>query len=332
MLKSGAPEVPEVYKVKAETGQFAAFWLSDDGRTMNLFLPGDMWEKYKQYDLSKWESLRDSYSKGHKHNLEAFNETVNAAWHFLALNSVFIDKSKVEPSTIAPGIYFPRIWRGFGSETCLETYNAVCPSREYGAKHLRSATAASSLFDYLVEIFRHVEPAAENFSTFSHKIRELLILICTEIEAGWRGVLLENGYSTKGNLNTNDYVKLLPVLRLKDWKVVIKDYPDVGTLAPLDTWNATSPTLTLPWYDAYNAVKHDREASFNKATFKNLLDAAAALHITQAAQWGPEIFSQMHDNRFSPFWITYIPTIAAADIYIAPLEKGAPMTAKPYFG
>jgi hypothetical protein len=324
--------VGAVYKVKADSGQFAAFWLSDDGRTMNLFLPGDMWEKYKRCDMSEWESLRESYSKDPKHNLGAFTETINAAWHFLALNNTYIDKNKVELSAIEPGVYFPRIWRGFGSESRYESYSAVDPRDEYGAKHLQSATAASSLFDYLVEIFRHVEPAAENFPTFSHKLRELLILVCTEIEAGWRGVLLENGYSTKGNLNTNDYVKLLPVLRLNDWKVVLKDYPDVGTFAPFDTWDASAPTLTLPWYDAYNAVKHDREASFNKATFQSLLNAAAALHIMQAAQWGPEIFSQMRDNRFSPFWITYIPTIAAADIYLAPLEMGQSMTAKPYFG
>lgn len=323
--------MPEVYKVKADSGQFAAFWLSDD-RTMNFFLPGDMWEKYKRYDLSEWESLRDGYSKDPKHNLAAFNETINAAWHFLALNNTYIDKSKVEVSTIEPGFYFPRIWRGFGSESRYETYTAVDPRDEYGAKHLQSATAASSLFDYLAEIFRHVEPAAGNFSTFSHKIRELLILVCTEVETGWRGVLLENGYIAKGQLNTTDYVKLLPVLRLQDWKVVLKDYPDVGDLSPFDGWAATAPTQSLSWYDAYNAVKHDREASFHRATFKHLLDAAAALHIMQAAQWGPEIFSQMHDNRFSPFWITHIPTIRAADIYMAPLEKGAPMQAKPYFG
>jgi hypothetical protein len=324
--------VPEVYKIKADSGQFATFWLSDD-RTMTLFLPGDLWEKYKTYDLSGWESVRESYSKDATHNLGAFNETVNAAWQFLALNSVYIDKSKVELTAIEPGNYFPRIWRGFGSEAQYDSYSAVDPRDEYGPKHLQSATAASSLFDYLVEIFRHVEPAVGNFPTFSHKIRELLILVCTEVETGWRGVLLENGYVTKsGQLNTTDYVKLLPVLRLQDWKVVLKDRPDIGPLSPFDGWSSTAPTQSLPWYDAYNAVKHDREASFHRATFKNLLDAAAALHIMQAAQWGPEIFSQMHDNRFSPFWITYIPTIPAADIYIPSLEKGVPMKAKPYFG
>jgi hypothetical protein len=71
--------------------------------------------------------------------------------------------------------------------------------------------------------------------------------------------------------------------------------------------------------------------AFSQATLENLLNAAAALHIMQAAQWGPEIFSLMHDNRFSPFWITHIPTFSTAEIYLPPLERGAALTPICYF-
>jgi hypothetical protein len=206
--------MPDVYKVKALSGQFAAFWTADE-YTLDLFLPSDPWEQYKRCNLAEWEALRESYNT-EEHKLDSYNETINAAWHFLAMNNHFIDKSEVELSSIEPGKYFPRIWRGFASEHSFGTYCAVDPRNEYGAKHFQSATAASSLFDYLVEIFRHIEPSYSNFKAFGHKVRELLILVCTEVESAWRAVLTENGYSSRSHFNTTDYVRLLPVLRLKD--------------------------------------------------------------------------------------------------------------------
>ncbi len=319
--------MPDVYKVIARNDRFAAFWKADED-TLMLFVPSNPFEQYIRCNLSDWRSI--NYDRI-EHQLDLYNDTINAAWHFLGLNQVFVDKSKVELSSIEPGTYYPRIWRGFVSEHSSEIFNAVNPRLEYGSKHVQAATAASSLFDYLVEIFRHVEPSAVNFEAFGHKIRELLILVCTEIEAGWRGILTENGYTQSARLSTKDYAKLLVPLRLKLWEVTLKEYPDLDPIVPFETWDASAPTQSLFWYDAYNAAKHNREAEFPKATLKNLLNAAAALHIMQAAQWGPEIFSLIHDNRFSPFEIAKLPAFDAAEIYVPALDESDALTPIHFF-
>jgi hypothetical protein len=105
----------------------------------------------------------------------------------------------------------------------------------------------------------------------------------------------------------------------------------LGEFKPFAQWNDTAPTLTLPWYDAYNAVKHHREAAFSKATLEAVLNAAAALHIMQIAQWGPEVFELLHENRFSPFGVTAAPTINLAEIYMPGLDNDRSMSKGHYF-
>ena len=43
---------------------------------------------------------------------------------------------------------------------------------------------------------------------------------------------------------------------------------DMGELAPFALWEEARPTGSLAWYDAYNAVKHDRERNFSRATLE----------------------------------------------------------------
>lgn len=207
------------------------------------------------------------------------------------------------------------------------------PCREYGSKHIQSVTAASSLFDYLIEIFRHIEPSKGNYQTFGHKIRELLILTCTEIESNWRGVLEENTKEKNPNqiYSTNDYVKTKEPLHLGEWAVSLKDYPDLDLFLPFNGWDNSKPTQSLSWYNSYNSIKHNREAEFSKATLKNLLDAMAALHIMQVAQWGLEIYSMLHDNRFSPFQVEQYPTFQTSELYMPSIDGKESLTAGLYF-
>ena len=47
----------------------------------------------------------------------------------------------------------------------------------------------------------------------------------------------------------------------------------------------------LPWYDAYNATKHDRHTAFKRATFEQMLDAVCGCLALLSAQFLDEDFS-----------------------------------------
>ena len=48
----------------------------------------------------------------------------------------------------------------------------------------------------------------------------------------------------------------------------------------------------MPWYQAYNASKHNRQKEFEKANFGNLIDSMCGLVTILSAQFRTEDFSQ----------------------------------------
>src|SRR5262249_20742332 len=126
-------------------------------------------------------------------------------------------------------------------------------------------------------------------NVFGIRQRELLLLSCTEIESGWRAIFRENRSNPAAplaRLTTNDYVKLKDPMRLDKWSVQLAYFPQFGTLSPFSGWDDRKPTASLPWYDAYNTVKHDREGSIQYATLEHVLSAICGLYVTVVAQFG----------------------------------------------
>ncbi|QEL56743.1 hypothetical protein [Chromobacterium paludis] len=225
---------------------------------------------------------------------------------------------KIYKSKLSCGRYFRRVWRGiFRPMNPNLNYNPIHSHRIYQSAYTNSLVASESLFLSLREIFKNIEPSTNNLNTYSHKIRELLILACTEIEASWKAVLIENSSKKESRYKTNHYFKTKDLLKLDKWSVHLKDYEHLGVLTPFKDWNETNPTRSLEWYDSYNAVKHDREGEFERANLKNLLNAMAAMHILLCAQWGPQTFHLLYENRYSPFHTNSIPDFSLADLYVA---------------
>jgi hypothetical protein len=145
------------------------------------------------------------------------------------------------------------------------------------------------LLDRLDELFLYIEPSAASLRTYSHKTRELLILACTEVENLWTRYMHDakaapingRGYTT------NDYVKLVNKLYLREFQITLKAFPSVQPSRPSDGWTADQPTRSITWYDGYNQTKHDRRTHFNKATLKNCVDAVAANLAMFSARFSP---------------------------------------------
>ncbi|MGY2313127.1 hypothetical protein ACW9I6_00405 [Pseudomonas sp. SDO5522_S412] len=225
---------------------------------------------------------------------------------------------------LKPGQYYPRIWRGISlDDGWSNNYDQLSPRNIYGRTYLESVVATESLLLEVKDLFRVVEPNRANDLCYGHRLRELLILLCTEVEACWAGVLRSNQLAeeAKGRYSTKHYVRVGNPLRLTEWKVELKDYPG-RVFQPFKYWNVLLPTASINWYDAYNKVKHDREGCFSSSTYRSVLDAAAALHILQVAQWGPQVFDMMRANRFSIFYTVEAPIIHLSEAYLAsPVES-----------
>jgi len=162
----------------------------------------------------------------------------------------------------------------------------------------------NSISNYLSTLFDYVEPESSNLSTYSNKIRESLILACSEVEYLFKKFLNDNNYSGPQRLSTNDFVKISPHLKLKDYTVKLKQFPSLGVFAPFASWNDAQPTASLNWYDAYNAVKHDRGGNKNRGDLEMLINSIAAIHILLEAQYGEHIFDAPMRSKHESIFVT----------------------------
>jgi hypothetical protein len=180
--------------------------------------------------------------------------------------------------TTGVGEYHPRIYRPtYGLD--FARHPAAIASRRAGAQVLRQ----------LETCFEAIEPVAANLATYGHITRQVLVLACMDVEAAWKAVLRANGAGDRKRAKTNHYIRLLEPMALAGWGVTFTDCPDLPTYTPFANWDAKSPSASLPWYDAYNAVKHDRETDFPRATLEAAINACAASIIMLVAQFGPDV-------------------------------------------
>ncbi len=181
------------------------------------------------------------------------------------------------------GHVYPRVWRN-GPRAEFERIGVTPEMIAIHEAERSAAFALRRLMRDLDDVFDVVEPSPASLGVHGHLLRDLLLRACTEVEAAWKGILRANGRKSDGT-STRDYVTLLGPMKLDEWKVRwthfdIEHQPFLG-------WSSTAPTTTLRWYDDYNAVKHDREAAFARASLRSVMDAIAAVYVLFSAQFGP---------------------------------------------
>lgn len=229
---------------------------------------------------------------------------------------------EVVKTKLRPGEYHPRIWRQKSSfDICTVNVNrSMKLGSRYEREFIAMIQAVSNLFVQGAEVFRYVEPSPDTDRAFGHRIREVLILACTEVEAAWKSVLAFNRRLSHDRPNTKDYVALLPIMRLNEWEIRLTNYPSYPTFKPFGAWSPNKPTQTLPWYDAYNSVKHDREMKFSDARFDYMIQALGACFVMILAQFGiPAAYA--HDMHYpSLFSIVEEPNWPLSEQYVKPFS------------
>lgn len=173
------------------------------------------------------------------------------------------------------GIKKKHIWKPFIQQEISKELDFTIPEL------CRAKRDLGILLQKLQEILLYVEPSVEGLQTYSHKIRELLILACTELESSFKSYKLGN------NKTTNDYVKILDSVNLAKCKISLVGYTNPYKCCPFEHWNSGDPTQSIPWYDAYNKVKHHKDSSFYLATLENCINAIAANVIMFVIRYSP---------------------------------------------
>lgn len=207
------------------------------------------------------------------------------------------------PMELPQRTYYPRMARPELAQP--DAQRACLPNASDHTNELASLRGQLvTLMRMLEEICQTVHPGPKTFETYGHAIRNLIILASTEAETHWRAILTANGV-TKPRYITNDYVKIAIPMRLGEYAISLPYYPWLAPLRPFAGWGAGSaPTQDLPWYDAYNKVKHDREAEFPEAKLIHAFNAVVGCAVLLIAQFG-----QMEAFRWrAEFGWFFVPT------------------------
>jgi len=125
-----------------------------------------------------------------------------------------------------------------------------------------------------------------NLEVFSMYLAELVLRIGQECENVGKSLAKELGLSPpSGLIEDLNFPRLGTLLcttvPLKTKTVEVRwIYQSLTNklLSPFDSWS-TGTSTNPAWYVAYNGLKHDRNANFRQATYRNVLEGLAGLFI-----------------------------------------------------
>lgn len=216
---------------------------------------------------------------------------------------------------LAPRQFYPRIARPSAQRP--SDFPRIPVIRHSDTNFIAIARSQlTALMRQLDLICQTVHPSEDTFNAFGHSIRNLLILACTEVETHWRGILAANNFM-KEQYNTNQYVLLQDAMRLGDYAVEFPSFPWLGPIRPFEDWGTSGkPSQDLGWYAAYNAVKHNRENEFNRATLRRVFEAVSASVIMMVAQFGSIVGLGQNTELESFFHLSSSPVWPVSHAYL----------------
>ncbi|MBS4764931.1 hypothetical protein KG007_01755 [Alistipes sp. kh20] len=205
----------------------------------------------------------------------------------------FWEQFQIVKAPLGAGEYYPMVFRPILNKDGIsnvyidslndgENYPLYGPNYTYYRNKLPQFEL---LIDELTNVFKVIEPIPDNKNTYGHQLRNILILACTEVENLLKSFLKVHGYPKDGNLSMTDYWLVNNYLHLSKTHSYFFRYNSWGFARPFVAWEAAEYT-PLPWYAAYNRVKHDRESNFKEATLENAVLSVAAVGIILVMMFG----------------------------------------------
>lgn len=240
----------------------------------------------------------------------------------------FFSGAKFHDLHLAPGEYFPRMARPFGAKHLAELTPSPMPDLSVSPggnpdkspkaleERVTSTGQLHALIVQLEQVCRVIHPKIDNFSTYGHELRSILLVACTEVEAQCKSILRANGKKEDEARNMSDYFVLNEAMKLDQYVVSLSYYPWLAPLKPFDGWLYDKSSKSLSWYNAYNQVKHDREACFSQATLGNALSAVTACFVMLCGQYGKDFALSGEAGERAFFNLIGAPDWPPGEVYI----------------
>lgn len=189
----------------------------------------------------------------------------------------------IRQTIFQPGQCFQRLWRP-GIDGLQPVQSTLAPSA--GAL-TQAAISLSLLLERLAALSQYVDLDERNLGVFSQQLRELLLLACIDVEVSFRAMFSLSVPETTedSRLTTGNYFRICEPFFLREYEVKLRHFPTLPGFRPFLAWDAARPTASLPWFSAYNAIKHNREGALHRATLGACLNALAAAAILYCAQF-----------------------------------------------
>lgn len=301
----------ESYTFELKNNVFGYF--QKEGNDCFIYIDAGPYSKVNYHQWSHWLRGENNYNETYPDAID--NDQVSKAIGYFSWKQAY-DYCPYYPIVInlsqktESGTFSPRINRG---EPNLFSHHYA------NTQMLDEIRAFSNICNSLNELFNHIDPDTLNLNCFGSKIREILIIACTEVEYLLQNFLVDNKYPSTTRFSTNDYIKSLSLLKLNNYSTKLVFYPQLQEWSPFSDWDVTHPTVSLVWYDAYNAVKHNRGVNRQKASLKTVIDAVAAIHILLEAQYGQEIFNSPTQSNFYSIFKTVQHPIFSVDELQCPI-------------
>ena len=190
-----------------------------------------------------------------------------------------IKKMKSKVGEVKKGIWEPGLYYA------NEIYNSLDISEK---ESLEERQSLYMIIKKLDDILLYIEPSDKSLKVYSHELRNLLILSCTEVENQMVSLLKKRNITPiRSKYQMNDYVKLIGMTDIKKYKIIFKNYDILKNVIPFKSWSLNRPSQSLKWYNAYNLTKHNRSENFSQATFLNVINSVAANIILYCIRFSP---------------------------------------------
>lgn len=210
-----------------------------------------------------------------------------------------IKKMKSKVGEVKKGIWEPGLYYA------NEIYNSLDISEK---ECLEERQALYMIIKKLDDILLYIEPSGKSLKVYSHELRNLLILSCTEVENQMVSILKKRNIAPiRGEYKMNDYVKLIRMTDIKKYKIIFKNYDILKDVVPFKSWSLNKPSQSLKWYNAYNLAKHNRSENFSQATFLNVINSVAANIILYCIRFSP--YSLLNEQDMLSSYINQIVNI-----------------------
>ena len=129
-----------------------------------------------------------------------------------------------------------------------------------------------------LETEEYVEINTYNFKTFSNGFSMLIQAIGAELDNFFK---VYCGYNLHDRKTIADYTGYIlndyPLITTQKITIINRDI----NLIPFENWDISQPAKSLPWWQVFDEIKHNRHGNIEKANQGNALSMLAALYLLE---------------------------------------------------